>query len=315
MGSIGMVRGLKRLAKPVESIGRTAARQAGYHVLRNHYYAPIADVDELKRTRNQWAHRQPMRGIDTCIDPQIATLRRMVKPFEPEYRNNTAFREASMRGFGPGYGYIEGQCFHGMLRALKPRMVIEVGSGVSTYCALKALERNAQEGAPGRVHAIEPHPSAFLIDAADRSRIRLTRSTVQTVDPGLFQELGGGDLLFIDSSHAVKPGGDLFYLYLEVLPSLKPGVVIHIHDIYFPYLYQRDLMRARFQWSETALLLALMTSNPHLAILVCLSQLHYDAPEALREVFPEYTQQAAIDGLTQPGAPGHFPSSLYLRTA
>jgi hypothetical protein len=110
-------------------------------------------------------------------------------------------------------------------------------------------------------------------------------------------------------------GGDVLYLYLEVLPRLKPGVIIHIHDIYFPYIYQRDLLTTLFQSSETALLQALLTYNSHLSILFCLSQLHYDAPEILAEVFPEYVHQSADDGLTDSATPGHFPSSIYLQTA
>ena len=112
----------------------------------------------------------------------------------------------------------------------------------------------------------------------------------------------------------MKPGGDVLYLYLEVLPRLRPGVWVHIHDIYFPYIYQRDVLTTMFQWSETALLQALLTFNRHLTIAFCLSQLHYDAPEILREVFPEYVHQSAVDGLCDDASAGRFSLSIYLRT-
>jgi len=254
-----------------------------------------------------------MIGIDVDVRRQGAALRNMVQPSVQEFRGNKTYLEGVSKGFGPGFGYIEAQCLHGVLRALKPRKIIEVGSGVSTFCAMRACALNGQENRT-QIICIEPNPLEFLRTIKDRD-VSLIESPVQNVDPACFLGLEAGDLLFIDSTHAVKPGGDVLYLYLEVLPRLKPGVVIHIHDIYFPYTYQRELLTTLFQWSETALLQALLTYNPHLSILFCLSQLHYDAPEILLEVFPEYVRQPADEGLADLAAPGHFPSSIYLQTA
>lgn len=255
-----------------------------------------------------------MIGIDVDVSDQSALLRSTVKPFEPEFRGNKPFLEGSSKEFGPGFGYIEAQCLHGVLRTFKPRKIIEVGSGVSTYCALHACGLNAQDGNTAQITCIEPNPRAFLRTANNRG-ISLIESPVQSIDPAFFLGLDAGDLLFIDSTHAVKPGGDVLYLYLEVLPRLNPGVLIHIHDIFFPYLYQPDVLNTLYQWSETALLQALLTRNAHLSVLFCLSQLHYDAPEVLTDVFPEYVPRSDDRGLVRPGMSGHFPSSIYLRTA
>jgi hypothetical protein len=138
---------------------------------------------------------------------------------------------------------------------------------------------------------------------------------VQELAPSEFDSLENGDFLFIDSSHAVKPGGDVLYLYLEVLPRLKPGVIVHIHDIFFPYLHQRNVLDTLFQWTETALLQALLTNNERLRILFSLSMLHYDAPADLKRVFPEYTPAPDSAGLADDRTGGHFPCSLYLQTA
>ncbi|MEI9851616.1 MAG: hypothetical protein WDN24_13100 [Sphingomonas sp.] len=99
-----------------------------------------------------------------------------------------------------------------------------------------------------------------------------------------------------------------------MIPRLKPGVTVHVHDICLPYLHQPDVIDGLFQWSETLVLAALLTGNPHLSIEFSLSQLHHDAPEGLRGVFPEYVARPMADGLNLPGAEGHFPSSIYLRT-
>jgi hypothetical protein len=301
---------VKRAAKTLlGTVYRTALR-AGLVVLPNHYYTPIADSHVLRKTKKSWAGRSSMSGIDTDIGRQVAQLTAMIGPFEAEYRGNHALREAVAKGFGPGFGYIEAQCLHGVLRSLKPKRIIEVGSGVSTFCAVKATALNATEGRSGEITCVEPYPSDYLLSSPD---IKLIPRKVQDLDPSEFDCLENGDFLFIDSSHAVKPGGDVLYLYLEVIPRLKPGVVIQIHDIYFPYLYQRDVLDALFQWTETALLQALLTNNPHLRILFSLSMLHYDAQADLKTVFPEYVPAPNNDGLG-PVSPGHFPASTYLQT-
>jgi hypothetical protein len=238
--------------------------------------------------------------------------------FEPEYRGNSFYREAVHRGDGPGFGYIEAQVLHGVIRHFKPRQIIEVGSGVSTRCSLAAAAMNEREGAPKtEIICIEPHPSLWL----ERAGIRLIRSEVQGVGFEIFEALESGSLLFIDSSHTVKVGGDVNYLILEVLPRLRNGVLVHFHDIYLPYDYARDALTSLEHPQETALLHAFLIGNRNVEILFSLSQLHYDRQESLLEVFPEYHPQSDSDGLCEGGygspeaTGGHFPSSTYLRIA
>jgi hypothetical protein len=129
----------------------------------------------------------------------------------------------------------------------------------------------------------------------------------------LFDELGPGDVLFIDSSHSVKTGSDVVKIYLEIIPRLRAGVYIHIHDVFLPYAYPRDALDTFFGWQETALLAALLTQNRALRICTCLSGLHYDRRAELRNILSDYRPQNDRDGL-QAGKHGHFPSSLWLLT-
>lgn len=305
-----IARWINRVAKAGFIMVHNVLLRAGVIVLPNHYYAPVADVRQLSATRKYWAVRAPMRGIDTEPQRQIAWLRDHVHPFESEYRGNRRFLEGVAAGYGLGYGYIEAQCLHGVVRSLKPRRIIEVGSGVSSHVMLGALERNNAEDRPGSLTCIEPYPSKFL--RATRG-IELIAAPVEQLDPAVFDVLEAGDMLFIDSAHAVRPGGDVVFLYLSVIPRLKAGILIHIHDIFFPYLHQRDLLTSLFQWEETALLGALLTDNSRLRIECCQSQLHYDDPEGLRTIFPEYRPaSAASDGLIHGKAEGHFPASVFL---
>jgi hypothetical protein len=189
-----------------------------------------------------------------------------------------------------------------------------VGSGVSTYCAHAAAELNRQGGAPCQITCVEPYPMAPLRTLP----VTLIDRPVQTVPLEVFGALAANDILFIDSSHTVRVGSDVNYLFLEVMPRLARGVLVHIHDIHLPYDYSPSEMEALwFHWSETSLIRALLTGNTGLAIVACLSQLHHQRPDALREIFPDYRPRPTRDGLFIDGSdPGlHFPSSLWLRVA
>jgi hypothetical protein len=126
--------------------------------------------------------------------------------------------------------------------------------------------------------------------------------------------LGTGDLLFIDSSHSVKVGSELIRIYLDIIPKLPPGVFIHIHDIFLPYLFGRSVLREFYSSQETTLFLALLTNNHRLSVLACLSALHYDQPERLKNLLFDYRPQENLGGLKGKDAAGHFPASCWLKT-
>lgn len=294
-----------------------AGIRLGIHVLPVHYYSPLPNILELRRTQDVWAKRSELPGLHIDLDQQAATLRAACSPYQSEYAGNAAYREGMSGRFGPGYGYVEAQALHGFIRHFKPRRIVEVGSGVSTWCMVKAAERNAREGGQaGRITSIEPFPSTHLRSLRE---VDLVPLQVQTVPLEVFTELGENDVLFIDSSHTVKPGGDVNYLILEVLPRLRPGVIVHFHDIFLPYDYQRDVCQSFLHWSETSLLRAYLAFNDRVKLLVCMSHLHYDRKEVLREVFPEYEPQADANGLRPESArpfeqsAQHFPSSTWLQ--
>jgi predicted O-methyltransferase YrrM len=296
----------------------SAGCRLGIYILPAHYYVPIGNVHQLAKTRSRWARRSSLPGISGTPDEQGTRMKDICLPFQSEYANGAVYRDAVAHRFGPGYGAIEAQALHAVVRHFKPATIIEVGSGVSTACMTAAVARNVKDGAPkARIISIEPYPSAALMALPD---IELRKTPVQEISPDMFQKLAAGDLLFIDSSHTVRPGSDVNFLILEVLPRLAPGVVVHFHDIYLPFDYQRDVLHTYFQWQETSLLRAYLTENPRMRILFCMSQLHYDRPEVLREVFPEYRPASGRDGLTADprgeqgaDAPTHFPSSIYLQ--
>lgn len=307
--------GLKRVIWYVHRAGL----RLGVHVLPRHYHVPVPDMDWLESHRHVWAKRSEMPGISTDVDEQVRVMRRMCLPYQQEYAGNRVHRQNLREHSGPGYGYIESQCLHAMIRAIKPGRIVEIGSGDSTQCMLAATEMNQEEGTPAaRITCVEPYPKPKLRATPG---IELISRLAQEVPLDLFTSLGEGDFMFIDSSHVVQAGSDVNFLYLEVLPRLRPGVVIHIHDIYLPFDYQRNMLKTVFFWNENSLLRALLTNNEHLRILFCMSHIFYDRPAALKEVFPEFVQPPGDDGLQSDSLrpfetpQGHFPSSIYLKSA
>jgi len=289
----------------------------GICVLPVHFYSPVPNLIELERTRDIWAIKSELPGIDIDLDRQARDLKRICVPFQKEYAGNHAFTEAVSGGLGLGYGYIEAQALHGVIRHFKPERIVEVGSGVSTYCILNATKLNDEEThGQTQVCCIEPYPSPSL---EDLDGIRLLKSQVQTIDIDVFTDLQENDLLFIDSSHTVKTGSDVNRLILEILPRLRRGVIVHLHDITFPFDYSPDVLSGFRHWSETSLLRAYLIGNTRARILFCLSHLHYERSKVLEAVFPEYVPEVFRNGLKQTASPfstppvRHFPSSIYLQ--
>jgi predicted O-methyltransferase YrrM len=283
------------------------AECAGVHLTPKHYYTPVPDVRWLRQHTGLWKGAFALTDVDWNLDSQLDRLARICAPHRDEVAGLEFYRRATSDKWGPGYGPIESQVLHCFLRANRPRRVIEIGSGVSTACMLHGLDREAE------LTCIEPFPSAVLREAAGT---RLMARPCQEVPLSVFQELREGDLLFIDSSHSVKIGSEVPRLYLEIIPSLRPGVFVHIHDIFLPYLYPPDLLTWPFwAWQETVLLAALLTHNPKLEVQFCLSALHHAKAAELRQVLPDYQPRAMDAGLFTNAAPqSHFPSSIWLRT-
>lgn len=286
----------------------------GVHILAKHYYSPVSDLSWLREHKELWIYRADLQGVEWDLDRQMNWLVRICEPYYQEVRGLDFYEKATSEGWGPGFGPIESQVLHCIVRSLAPARILEIGSGVSTACMVEAARKNEQDGRPAtKITCIEPYPTA----AFKRLRkIHHIQELCQAVAKSVFAELKAGDLLFIDSSHAVKTGSDVVRIYLEIIPNLPPGIVVHIHDINLPYLYPRHALTNLNGFQETALVTALITNNCRLSVLTCLSALHYDRSKELQAVTSDYRPQASEQGLRLDAAvqKGHFPSSLWLLT-
>ncbi len=152
--------------------------------------------------------------------------------------------------------------YYGYVRKLKPKTVLEIGSGFSSLVARMALDANGS----GRLHCIEPYPRPFLRDRAD---IGLTVQAVQEIGSEFFNDmLADGDILFIDSTHTVKAGSDCLHIYLRLLPKIRRNIHVHVHDIHLPFATpQKAMLNRQIHWTEQYLLHAFLLDNPKARIV------------------------------------------------
>lgn len=155
--------------------------------------------------------------------------------------------------------YADAIFLYAFLRHLKPRRIIEVGSGFSSAVMLDTIERFFPQ--PPRMTFIEPHPDRLkrLLRSHDENTIRIIESKVQDVSIDTFRSLQAGDLLFIDSTHVVKCGSDVQFLMFEVLPRLLGGVFVHFHDVFYPFEYPAEWLLGGIYWNEDYFLRAFLS--------------------------------------------------------
>ena len=304
-------RSLKTLAKRGWHRSFRLLQRVGINLLPEHFYSAVPNLGDLER-RSDWRKPRSMHGIlQRDVDAQVALLGTWLSPHADVLRSRSVHREAFMGGGADGgYGEIEAEVLFGFVATNMPRRITQVGCGVSTAICLSAA---ARAGYKPDIVCYEPYPSAYLRESARKGSIRLVAEFAQTVDYDVIADLDDGDLLFIDSTHAVKPGSEVNYLIHEVLPRLKPGVWVHFHDIYFPYDYTRDTLDGDMLFpQESSLLYAFLSGNGLFRVEASLSMIHYARPDALRALIPKYEPGSQVDGL-RAGGGRHFPSAAWLR--
>lgn len=171
---------------------------------------------------------------------QIREAKHEQDPAKPAWNN----------GFLPGLDIIG---IYTMLAKFKPEKYIEIGSGNSTKVAYKA---KSDQGLKMEIVSIDPMPRAEIDQLADK----IIRKPFEDIDYSIIEELKENDILFIDNSHRILPNSDAMVFFLEILPRLKKGVIVHIHDIYLPYDYPQ-FMCDRF-YSEQYGLAMYLLANP-----------------------------------------------------
>ena len=240
-----------------------------------HYYSPICNPRESLIYYRDPDHAavQTMPGVDLCKDTQLGRLASWL-PFIREIRWK---RYNPMNGL---YNHSDAICLHSMIREYSPRRIVEIGCGNSSNCCLDTIETL---GLPTSCTFIDPTPQ-LPIDVDQDGPHRFLRQQVQSTDRDVFADLLCGDVLIINSSHVVKTGSDIAFELFEILPLLKPGVLIHFHDIFFPFEYPRRwAIDENWSWNEIYIVRALLMYSTRFRIEFWNNYLVKIAPEAFVE--------------------------------
>ncbi|ELR97962.1 class I SAM-dependent methyltransferase [Gloeocapsa sp. PCC 73106] len=254
----------------------------GYHITPVHFYQPVPSTEELPD--ELWEKPSELVGIDLNIPSQIELLESFQEFIQEFNQIPDASTKYSSTLFFAG---VDAHILYSMIRKFQPKKIIEIGSGSSTLLSITALNKVGEmTNQYGKVIAIEPYPQAYLKDYLVGEH-KLIQEKVEDLPLSLFEDLEENDILFIDSSHTVKIGNDVLYEFLEILPRLKKGVIIHIHDIFLPLPYPREMVKERYMfWAEQYLLQAFLAFNNSYQVLWSGAALKFYQKEKLASHFP-----------------------------
>jgi hypothetical protein len=285
-----------------------AGQRVGIDILPRHFYSEIPLMRKLRATES-WRQPYSMIGVNGwSADEQLQFVESaMTEEVRSALSRRDLFAEACAANNATGYGPIEAEFLYAFVREHCPPTVIQVGSGISTFVCLAAA---ADAGYDPQLTCIDPYPSDFLIESEKAGKIQLVARPVEDLELQFCAGLSAGDFFFVDSTHTLGPAGEVTRIILEILPRLSPGVLIHFHDIWFPYDFDPRIMDRIFFWHETPLLHAFLCGNDRFRVRASLSLLHHEREAALRGLFPRYEPMQIERGVRV--RHGHYPNSAYL---
>ena len=245
-------------------------------------------------------------GIDLNEQRQLEILSHFKTSFCEEYsqfpiqKTDVPYKYYIRNGF---FEAVDGEILYCMIRHFKPKCIIEIGGGYSTYLSAQAILRNKEkDNHECDLIAIEPYPNMVLIKGFP-GLSQLLSKRVQDVPVSDFEQLNENDILFIDSSHMLKIGSDVQYVFLEILPRLKKGVCVCFHDIFLPAEYPKEwVLKRHYFWNEQYLLQAFLAFNKSFEVLWASSYMHLNHPKMLADAFASYNSTEQ-----------HWPGCLWIR--
>lgn len=275
---------------------------AGLWPVLDHYYEPL--INPARHLRYSLSTDRHLPGISLNVVEQLELLDRFqyndeLSAIPLDSDTSAAFASSSPRFFYRN-GYYEAgdaEFLYSIIRHFRPRRLFEIGSGHSTLMARNAITRNALDDPRYNCRhlCIEPFENPWL----ESLSIEVKRCRVESMEPAFFSQLETGDILFIDSSHMIRPQGDVLFEYLEILPMLNPGVLVHIHDIFTPRDYPSTwLIEQHRLWNEQYLLEAFLSCNSKFRVVGALNYLANHHFDKLSGRFPIFAQHPGY----QPGA-------------
>jgi len=268
----------------------------GFHLTPNHFYQPIPDTRSLDDSL--WDRQSDLAGLALRPESQLQLLSELASKYKSEYDNLAREPNDISDPFeyylnNPTFGPVDAEMLYAMVRHFSPAKVVEIGSGFTTRLAAQAIRQNER---PCELVTIDPRPPPDC-DRGFPGLSRLLCQPVQTVPLSEFIQLGENDILLIDSSHVLKIGSDVAYEYLEILPRLARGVVVHIHDIFLPLEYPHQWVKREYRFfNEQYLLQAFLAFNNTFEVLWAGSYMALNHPQALNAAFRTFDERECWPG-------------------
>lgn len=258
-----------------------------------HYYSPVPDIKDLHK-REIWTKVADLTGIDFNVENQLAFLAEVGAQYgrECDWPLDKTANKYQFFVNNNSFNFGCAASLHTIIRHFRPKRIIEIGSGNSSRVISAAVSENRKSTPDHFLEytIVDPYPDeAALFGLPNLTHIKKDR--VELLDPSFFNQLEENDLLFIDSGHSVKIGGDVNYLILQILPRLAHGVVIHFHDIPLPYEYPEVYYTNpafRMFWTESYLLQAFLSFNSDFEILLGMAYLMVNHLDVFSNAFPMF---------------------------
>jgi hypothetical protein len=262
-------------------------QELGYHFHPNDYYSPLNDRRFLDENPDLWEIAVEPSDVELHLEDQLTVAREVA----------THVHELADVPDGPGEPHVycwdngfwnnaDALVQYGLVRSRRPARIIEIGCGWSSLLLARAVERNEREtGDRPEVVQIEPYPRREVLRGVP-DHWRLIPVILQRAPLELFRSLRANDILFYDGSHCAKVGSDVTWFFFRVLPLIAPGVLIHLHDIFFPYEYPREWIFERGQsWNEQYILYAFLMNNNDYRVLIANRYLHAKHEKELDDLY------------------------------
>ena len=274
---------IRRLGLSRMTVSNTIFNNIGLLPIHNHYYHPLINPNKhnLKSLRDE----RIIGGLDLNINKQKEIILSFnyvdeLLKFPPKKSNGNEYYYHN-DSFGSG----DSEYLYNIIRKFKPNRIIEVGSGFSTKMMLNSINKNKDEDSNYNCEltCIEP----FEYKQIEGLPITLLKEKVESLDIKIFKELKNDDILFIDSSHIIRPQGDVLFEIQQILPELNPGVLIHFHDIFTPRDYLDEwIYKEHFLWNEQYFLETFLSCNDRFEVIGSLNYLKHNYWELLSSKCP-----------------------------
>jgi predicted O-methyltransferase YrrM len=295
-------RGTGALKRVARRCGVEVVRRGRYDVVRHDVYSPVPDLAGLPP--DLWDRRDPLAGIALDVDAALRLVETELAPFveEFDFPRDGPQPPGAFFLFNDNFEAVDSELLYALVRARKPRRVVELGSGYTSLLIAEACRRNAADDTRTVHVAYDPYPRPQVLGARVPEPTVVVPISAADVPLEVFTSLQANDILFVDTTHTVKVGSEVVHVVLDVLPLLRAGVLVHFHDIFLPWPYPREwLEQHQWYWAEQFLLQGFLAFNEGFELLLPAQAMARDRPERLGAAIPSFV----------PGA-GVGPASLWL---